>query len=141
MIVLVVDDNPDICDLLSEILADALGCTVRTAADGHEALVSLHTCRPLPDAVVLDWMMPELTGGDVLAAMRADAALAQIPVMFCSAAEAALPEGVPIVRKPVDPVELLAVIRSLSERGGRDSAVLATTAPFVRSNVREPSVV
>lgn len=136
MVVLVVDDNADICDLLGEILVDALGCTVRTASDGREALVSLRACRPLPDVVVLDWMMPELTGGDVLAAMGEDAALARIPVVVCSAAEARIPEGVPIVRKPVDPVELVAVIRSSLAGGGRDSAVHATTTAFARSNIR-----
>jgi len=114
LVVLVVDDNADICDLLSEVLHDALACEVRTASDGREALESLRARRPLPDVVVLDWMMPNMSGADVLKAMDEDAALAQVPVMVCSASEVEVPACVPVVRKPVAPEELVAVVRNLA---------------------------
>jgi len=110
LVVLVVDDNADICDLLGEVFHDALACEVRTASDGQEALESLRASRPLPDIVVLDWMMPHMSGSDVLAAMDEDAALSQIPVMVCSASEVEVPACVPVVRKPVAPEELVAVV-------------------------------
>jgi len=113
LVVFVVDDNADICDLLGEILLDALACEVRTAFDGQQALESLRACRPLPDLVVLDWMMPRMSGIDVLAAMDEDAALSQIPVMVCSASEVEVPACVPVVRKPVVPEELVAVVCNL----------------------------
>lgn len=113
LVALVVDDNADIRDLLGEILFDALACSVRTASDGQEALESLRACRPLPDIIVLDWMMPHMSGADVLEAMDEDAAFVQVPVVVCSASEVEVPACVPVVRKPVAPEELVAVVCNL----------------------------
>jgi twitching motility two-component system response regulator PilH len=123
-VVLVVDDNEDIRLLLGEFLHHAFPCSIRTAADECEALESLRACRPLPDLIVLDWMMPNASGADVLAAMEKEPELAQIPVVVCSAMEVKVPAYVPVVPKPVDPVEFIAVVRNLLSGGGRQSAVL-----------------
>jgi two-component system chemotaxis response regulator CheY len=122
-VVLVVDDCADIRILLGELLTEALGCAVRTAADGLEAIEDLTARRPSPVLVVLDWVMPNATGADVLAVMRMDARLAEIPVVVCSGSEVSAPGYVPIVRKPVNPEELIAVARSVLA-GGRESSVL-----------------
>jgi len=61
--VLIVDDEPVLRELLGEILASA-GITVLKAAGGREAL-DIYTGRSDIDAVVLDMMMPEMSGGEV----------------------------------------------------------------------------
>ncbi|MGH9275082.1 MAG: response regulator [Acidimicrobiales bacterium] len=67
--VLIVDDEPDIL-LLVRINLELAGYQVRTAADGEEALASVHEQRP--DAIVLDVMMPKLDGWAVLERLKAD---------------------------------------------------------------------
>ena len=76
--VLVADDDPDIRTLLERELASA-GFRVRTARDGAEALDALS--RQKPAAVVLDLLMPEPDGFEVLYRMRDDAALRSLPVV------------------------------------------------------------
>ena len=59
------------------------GFTVATAADGEEALRSARAERP--DLIVLDMLMPKLSGLDVLRAVRSDASTRSVPVlMMCS---------------------------------------------------------
>jgi DNA-binding response OmpR family regulator/signal transduction histidine kinase len=78
---LVVDDNPMNRDLLSRQLARA-GYVVETAEDGHQALDVLH--ERAFDLVLLDVIMPEIDGLEVLRRIKADAGLAEIPVMMLS---------------------------------------------------------
>jgi two-component system, OmpR family, response regulator PrrA len=72
--VLLVDDHPDIRSMLSLALARA-AVGVLTACDGQEALElierDLHAGQPMVDLIVLDVMMPGLSGSDVLRALRA----------------------------------------------------------------------
>jgi len=79
--VLLVDDDPLLLKLYKEGLA-ARGFHVETALDGLEAVRMLHASKP--DAVVLDLMMPKLSGVDVLRFIRSEAALAQLPVVVLS---------------------------------------------------------
>jgi two-component system, response regulator, stage 0 sporulation protein F len=81
--VLVVEDNVDIGWLLCHALRTA-GWTTDLAHRGDLALERLAR-PPLPDLVVLDYRMPELTGEDVLRAIRAHPQLAGLPVVLCSA--------------------------------------------------------
>ncbi|HEV7905082.1 MAG TPA: response regulator, partial [Pyrinomonadaceae bacterium] len=77
--VLVVDDDPVARDLLQRALAKA-GFKVECATDGEEAL---HLARTLhPEAITLDVMMPGIDGWATLAALKADPALADIPVIM-----------------------------------------------------------
>ncbi len=73
--VLIVDDHPDVRAMLSLALARAAVGDVLTACDGHDALElierDLRAGRPLVDLIVLDIMMPGLSGSDVLRALRA----------------------------------------------------------------------
>jgi CheY-like chemotaxis protein len=81
--VLVVEDNVDIGWLLCHALRSA-GWTTDLAHRGDLALDRLAR-PPLPDLVVLDYRMPELTGEDVLRAIRAHPQLAELPVVLCTA--------------------------------------------------------
>ena len=80
--VLVVDDTPNNVKLLADILA-AKGYAVTTAASGEEALASIAT-QP-PDLVLLDVMMPGLSGYDVCKRIRADGPTALLPVVLVTA--------------------------------------------------------
>lgn len=79
--VLVVDDDAQIRALLRQELEEA-GHTVVEAADGREALAAVAAHRP--DLVVLDVMMPELSGFDVAAVLKGDPATARVPIVILS---------------------------------------------------------
>ncbi len=79
---LVVDDSPINCDVLSRRL-QRLGHTVAVAGDGAQALAMMRE-QPF-DLVLLDIMMPELNGYEVLQRMKADSALRDLPVIMISA--------------------------------------------------------
>jgi two-component system OmpR family response regulator len=80
---LVVDDEPDIVELLSASLRFA-GFDVGTASSGQEALALAATFRP--DLVILDVMMPGLDGFSVLSRLRGEGH--QVPVLFLTARDA-----------------------------------------------------
>ena len=80
--IMVVDDDPDIVDSVKSFL-EKEGFAVETAYDGKEALEKIRA-NP-PDAVVLDVMMPEMDGYQVCAALKADEALCEIPVVLLTA--------------------------------------------------------
>ncbi|MBT0770513.1 response regulator [Kineosporia sp. J2-2] len=80
--ILVIDDDPDIRDLLFDALSGA-GHAVRLAHDGHTGLEAAAGLPP--DLVVLDWMLPEHSGLEICRAMRADRALSSVRVLMLSA--------------------------------------------------------
>jgi two-component system phosphate regulon response regulator PhoB len=80
--VLVVDDEPDITALVAYHLAKS-GFRVSTAASGVDALRAVKDEQP--SLVVLDRMLPGLSGDDVLAAMREDASTRDVPVLMLTA--------------------------------------------------------
>ncbi len=82
MIILVVDDDPDIREIVSLVLAGE-GHEVRSAADGIEALELLRAGLG-PSLVLLDMMMPRLDGESFLQQMRANPALAATRVIILS---------------------------------------------------------
>ena len=84
--VLVVEDEWVIAEVLAVTLADA-GYQVITAANGKQALASLAGTRP--DVIVTDTMMPILDGPGLLAALAADPAHRDIPVILTSALDGA----------------------------------------------------
>jgi CheY-like chemotaxis protein len=132
--VLVVDDDPDIRDTLREVL-EAEGVAVVCAANGSAALDLLHL-GVRPALVVLDLMMPAMSGWELLSAMRAERALADIPVAVISAAGGrAAPKGAThFLRKPVALDALLDLIRDARataprRRGSLPSITDHGTAP------------
>ena len=78
---LVIDDNSTARDLISEYLSQA-GFAVITAAGGREGLELAKQHHPT--AITLDVMMPELDGWTVLAALRGDPEVADIPVVMAT---------------------------------------------------------
>ena len=80
--VLVVDDDPDILEIITIVLG-LYDVTAVTASDGIEALAAMRGSGEL-GLVLLDLMMPRMNGVDVLAAMKRDPALATIPVIVVS---------------------------------------------------------
>jgi adenylate cyclase len=81
-VILVVDDNPSNRELLSRRLTRE-GHEVRTAADGKEGLEALRA-RPF-DLILLDVLMPERSGAEVLQELKTDPELGHIPVLMISA--------------------------------------------------------
>ncbi|MGA3001943.1 MAG: ATP-binding protein [Acetobacteraceae bacterium] len=81
-LVLLADDNADLRDYISRLLAGH-GYDVETVADGEAALASLRVQRP--DILVTDVMMPRLDGFGLLRAVRQDASLRDLPVVMLSA--------------------------------------------------------
>lgn len=75
---LLVEDNTELMELLRLGLKDA-GFTVHTASDGVQALRKARAI--LPDAIVLDLVLPELDGFEVCQALKKDRATAAIPVV------------------------------------------------------------
>lgn len=82
--ILIVDDDPDIGRLFNRMLRPYPGVKeILIAHHGAEALRLMRAKRP--DLVLLDLVMPEMDGGDLLLAMALDSDLAQIPVILISA--------------------------------------------------------
>jgi CheY-like chemotaxis protein len=80
--VMVVDDNLD-CVYLWRRYGQAAGCRVVSATTGEEALGLAR--RERPALVLLDIMLPGMSGWDVLAGLRADPSTRGIPIVMCSA--------------------------------------------------------
>jgi CheY-like chemotaxis protein len=97
--VLVVDDEPDIRETLREVIEMA-GCTAITAKNGKEALALLANEHPC--LIILDLLMPVMTGIEVLESMRTNPALSQLAVVVSTSAPHLAPAGVPILEKPID---------------------------------------
>ncbi len=84
MTILVVDDQPAIRDVLTEILTDE-GYPVVAATNGLEAITHLHESAELPHLTLLDLRMPVMSGWEFLREVRQDPALASIPVVVMTA--------------------------------------------------------
>jgi len=121
---LVVDDEPDIVELLSASLRYA-GFQVAGATSGREALTEARRFRP--DLIVLDVMMPDLDGFEVVRRLRGDGA--RTPVLFLTARDATEDKihgltlgGDDYVTKPFSLAEVIAriqaVLRRVEERAG-----------------------
>lgn len=80
--ILIVDDSEDIA-LISARMLSSRGYGVITACDGQEALAIV--ARQRPSCMLLDVMMPRMSGLEVLKALKADPATANIPVIMVTA--------------------------------------------------------
>ena len=139
--VLVVDDDPVILKLL-EVNFEMEGFQVVRAADGAEGLERAREV--LPDIVVLDVMMPRMTGYEVAKALREDIGTAHIPIIFVTAraqssdVERGMELGVEdYVTKPFDPLDLIDRVNALLARA-RDR-IESDSAPQ-NEPVAEPAV-
>lgn len=113
--ILVVDDEPDVVMLMERALR-ADGFDVVTAYDGIEALGMAEA--ELPDLILLDIMMPMMSGYEVCQQLRANEATRAIPVLCVSSAHSpdaraqSLRSGAAtLIVKPFSPAELIAQVR------------------------------
>lgn len=109
--ILVVDDDPDVRDLVSRHLRKE-GFAIKTAADGKSAIDIARSFQP--DVITLDVLMPHIDGWAVLSAVKNDPALSHIPVIMLSMTEdrhlgVALGAS-EFLTKPIDKEALRAVI-------------------------------
>jgi two-component system response regulator MprA len=116
--ILVVDDEPAIVETLTELLTWD-GHAVLSASDGERALDQLRSADPMPDLVILDFMMPLRDGIQTLRVMRETQELALVPVLFMTAAPMSLPADGPryevLLVKPFGVRELRAAIKKALE--------------------------
>ena len=124
--ILVVEDDPDIAELIAHYLEKA-GHTVESLATGAAVMPKVR--RQPPDLVVLDLMLPELDGLMICQAMRSDPQTAAIPIIMVTARgdEADRITGLELgaddyVTKPFSPKELAARVTALLRRVTRPSA-------------------
>ena len=127
--ILVVDDEPTLRETLAENL-EIEGFRVVTAADGRQALDRFHQSQP--DLVILDLMLPELSGIEVCRQIRRESG---VPILMLTARDSELDKVVGLelgaddyVTKPFGLQELLARVRALIRRSERqgDGATPAT---------------
>lgn len=122
--VLVVDDTPENIDLLTGILRDSY--LVKAATNGERAL-KIVAGNSSPDIILLDVMMPGMSGHDVCRQLKSDPATAEIPVIFVTAKADAKDEleglalgAVDYITKPFNPVIVKArVATHLALRAGQ----------------------
>ena len=110
--ILVVEDNDDVRELVVEILTEK-GYTVHEARNGQEALDVLDSLAAPPCLVLLDMMMPVMSGPEFLVAISKQYALAAIPVVVVTAAANAhgAESARRIVKKPVNPSVVVQIVQ------------------------------
>jgi len=139
--VLVVDDEPDLLELVRINLAQS-GYTVETAASGSDALAALR--RAPPDVMILDLMLPDLSGTELCARVRADQRLAALPIIMLTAKSEEIDRVVGLelgaddyVTKPFSPRELALRVRAPT---GEEARVLEHGALRVDPDSHRASV-
>jgi DNA-binding response OmpR family regulator len=121
--ILVVDDEPDVLDLVTYNLGQA-GFATETAADGAEALRKARSSAP--DLILLDLMLPEMDGLEVCKLLRRDTKTSAIPIIMLTARASEIDRIVGLelgaddyVPKPFSPRELvLRVKKRLEQNSG-----------------------
>jgi len=131
--ILIVEDDPDIAQLVAHYLAKA-GFTTERISSGRDALASI-AAKP-PDLVVLDLMLPHVDGLEVCRLLRANEATAGIPIIMLTARaeESERIVGLELgaddyLPKPFSPNELVARVRALLRRAQRAQAAAAPGKP------------
>lgn len=121
--ILIAEDEPDIRDLVAFTLRFA-GHEVVAVGNGAEAVEAAP--REMPDLILMDVRMPQMTGYEACEKIKADARVKDIPVVFLSAKgqdseiQAGLSAGASeYLLKPFGPLELTDKVRELLERFGK----------------------
>ena len=119
--ILIVDDNGQIRNMYSQVLS-VRGYQVAVAGDGLEAVAKIGS--EMPDLILLDVMMPKLSGMKVLEAVRANAKTKSIPVvMFTNLANEAdakrakeLGVSKYLIKSDVDPTQLVGLVDEMVKK-------------------------
>lgn len=101
--ILVIDDNEDIRDIARISIEVVGGWTLIEASSGLEGVAVAE--REQPDAILLDYMMPELDGPGTYAVLQENLSTKAIPVIFLTAKES-FDGGAGTIAKPFDPMSL-----------------------------------
>lgn len=116
--VLIVDDNVELLELMAAAVPRLSSFTVVTCEDGASALRQFYALNPHPVCVVIDVVMPEMNGYQLVRALRGDATSAQTPLIMLTAMVQdrdrfiGLASGADqYLNKPVTPAELVEAIR------------------------------
>ena len=118
--ILIADDEPNQLELMSFNLSSA-GYSVIKAANGKEAieLIENHS----PDLIILDWMMPKMSGIDVCRTLRSRSETKQIPIIILSARSEDSDKSLGLdtgaddyISKPFSPKELISRVKALLRR-------------------------
>src|SRR5262245_51668534 len=119
-LILVVEDEPPLQKLLAYNL-EAAGFAVAQAFDGEEAMTLIE--ERMPDLLLLDWMLPELSGLEICRRLRRRADTAHLPIIMLTARgeESDRLRGLDtgaddFISKPFSPAELIARIRAVLRR-------------------------
>jgi DNA-binding response OmpR family regulator len=144
--IVIADDNPQNVELLEAYLSD-FDCQIHTAHDGEETLQVVSEVQP--DLLLLDIMMPRLSGFEVCKKLRANPATKDLLILMVTALNEAsdLERGVQagtddFLTKPINKIELLCRIRSLLRVRHLKSQLdrtLAYLAEFEATSRTEPS--
>ena len=120
---LVVEDDPDMAELVSGLLRGE-GFEVETAANREQVAAGLRKS-PLPDLVILDVMLPDVNGFDILQKLKAHPALKAVPVIMLTAdaARESVMRGLAggadgYITKPFERAKLLGGVRAVLGLGG-----------------------
>jgi PAS domain S-box-containing protein len=135
-VVLVVDDDADARELVRNALKRN-GISVVTAASGQEALALTRSLRPA--VMVLDILLGDMSGWDVLAALRADPEHAELPVILCTVTDPEQRTGVLGViehlTKPFDRDHLSRLVQRFVGGGKRGRLLVVDDDDFYREKV------
>ena len=119
--ILIIEDETDVADLLSLNLRKA-GFRVSTAGDGASGLQKARDDRP--DFIILDLMLPKMSGLEVCRILKSDAATARMPILMLTAKAEEIDRIVGLefgaddyVTKPFSPREIVLRIRAIFRRG------------------------
>jgi CheY-like chemotaxis protein len=106
---LVIDDDPEVRMLLSELFARE-GFRVEVATDGASAILFLEQHEP-PSAIIVDLLMPGILGSSVLAYLGSRPSLENVPVAIVSGSPHLAPHGYQLFQKPLKFAPLLEFAR------------------------------
>ena len=126
--ILIVEDETDVADLLTLNLRKA-GYRVSTASDGASGLQKARDDRP--DFIILDLMLPKMSGLEVCRILKGDTATSRIPILMLTAKAEEVDRIVGLefgsddyVTKPFSPREVLLRIRAILRRGEKPEEML-----------------
>ena len=136
--VLVIDDDQTARELIATHLRDE-GFSVVTAAGGREGLKRAEELHPI--AITLDVLMPDIDGWTVLAALRGNPKLADIPVVMATITDDQQHKGMTLgaagyLTKPVDRDRLIALLQPYQARARRTRVLLVEDDPAQRERIR-----
>ena len=144
--ILIIEDESDVADLLTLNLRKA-GFRISTAADGASGLQNARDDRP--DFIVLDLMLPKMSGLEVCRILKSDTATSQIPILMLTAKAEEIDRIVGLefgaddyVTKPFSPREVVLRIRAILRRaeGGAEDERLSAGSIVIDPARHEVSV-